>query len=145
LAEDAETMTSHRRRPGFPAIAITAMALASPWATALAVDAPAGDRNEMTPPSTASPGASPPSSTLDLRPRPPVPLTASMGSPRASAPVGDRSIRIIPIKSIVEWGVENSSEALAACQRGPHAGATVSAYSAWTSRSNAQPDHCYRF
>lgn len=86
------------------------------------------------------------SDRLNLRP----PLIASRVSlpspaPGPVVPSGSRSIRLEPVRSIAEWGVDSSREALAACQRGPYPGATVSAYSSWTSRSNAQPDHCYRF
>lgn len=83
---------------------------------------------------------------LNLRP----PLIATRSSSSSPPPgmvvaAGSRSIRLEPVRSIAEWGVDSSREALAACQRGPYPGATVSAYSSWTSRSNAQPDHCYRF
>lgn len=54
-------------------------------------------------------------------------------------------MRLEPVRSILEWGVEGSREALIACRKGAYPGATVAAYSAWTPHSNAQPDHCDRF
>lgn len=142
-------MTPQRcHRPVLKAVAMTALAVACSSAMAFSTEAPVPSERrvgDLSPSPAASPTTSRPGATLDLRPRAQVGSAIPSEGMIAAAPTGGRSIRIEPIKSIAERGIEASAEALAACQRGPYAGATVSAYSAWTSRSNAQPDHCYRF
>lgn len=86
---------------------------------------------------------------LDLRlpPRPAQPSLATATGDDTPAPHRiNRTMRLEPRKSFIEWGVEGSREALIACQKGPYPGATVAAYTAaQTMGTEAQPDHCHRF
>lgn len=89
-----------------------------------------------------------PSAPLDLRLPP---HAARDAAPAAQLPTAKpvagtgQSMRVQPIRTLFEWGVEGSREALIACQRGAYPGAAVAAYQTWTPKSNAQPDHCDRF
>ena len=90
--------------------------------------APAGPLNLRLPSQAASASAAEPART---------------GQHRQERP--HQTLHLQPRKSVIEWGVEGSREALIACQNGAYPGATVAAYGVQTSSGDAQPGHCYRF
>jgi len=77
---------------------------------------------------------------LDLRVRP-----STVAAPLFARASRSQPIRLEPRKSLIEQGVEDSREALIACQKGAYPGATVSASAVKAAGNEAQPDHCYRF